>query len=360
MGSKASKDDHSIPIPATLHDQHVLVRELFTDITQDPAKTKAIPDEKSIMRVFGTYERLVELLVGRPVSAEEAVGGRKPAAPAANATSAMLKSLDKPRSGSNITNEDVLVEISTRATAIVEAPSIFITAPVLKSYIKLQSQLNRPQNFAQIFDLYRTKPAPRPSNAAPYFTLAPPSPNAPSVAVDKDVAATALAAAVKFHSLPLCLDIIDNTYFTSAYARGKVLRNATVPIAGAVLAPLAAYALASKFALLQNTMDSSHATGVAMAGIMTYTLTVGSMGYIAITSANDQMVRVTWASGTPLWERWVREEARAAVDSVAQAWGFRNRARWGDEEGPEWDMLREWAGVRGLILDRVELMPGMQ
>lgn len=97
-----------------------------------------------------------------------------------------------------------------------------------------------------------------------------------------------------------------------------------------------------------------------MAGILTYLLTVGSMGYVTATTANDQMVRVTWMKGMPLWERWIREEERAAVDKVAQAWGFQDPLKWGDEEGEDWGLLREWAGVRGMLLDRVESMQGME
>lgn len=102
------------------------------------------------------------------------------------------------------------------------------------------------------------------------------------------------------------------------------------------------------------------ATQVAMAGILTYTTAVATVGYVALTTANDQMVRVTWATGLPLWERWMREEERNAMDKIAQAWGFKNRDKWGEEEGDEWDLLKEWTGVRGMIVDRVELMDGME
>lgn len=107
-------------------------------------------------------------------------------------------------------------------------------------------------------------------------------------------------------------------------------------------------------------MDPATATNIAMAGILTYMSAVGMVGYVALTTANDQMVRVTWATGLPLWERWVREEERAAVDKIAQAWGFKSMDRWGEEEGVEWAGLKEWIGMRGMVLDRVELMEGME
>lgn len=87
---------------------------------------------------------------------------------------------------------------------------------------------------------------------------------------------------------------------------------------------------------------------------------VGSIGYVALTTRNDQMERVTWVIGLPLWERWVREDERAACDAVAQAWGFRERGRWGEEEGEKWEMLKEWLGIRGMVLDKVGLMEGME
>lgn len=81
---------------------------------------------------------------------------------------------------------------------------------------------------------------------------------------------------------------------------------------------------------------------------------------MALTTSNDQMERVTWATGMPLWERWVREEERAAVDRVVLNWGFRERWRWGEEEGVEWEGLKDWAGLRGMVVDRVGLMEGME
>ncbi|KAK4999516.1 hypothetical protein LTR16_006973, partial [Cryomyces antarcticus] len=109
-----------------------------------------------------------------------------------------------------------------------------------------------------------------------------------------------------------------------------------------------------------STMDPSHATGLAFAGILTYIGATATVGAVAVTTSNDQMDRVTWATGMPLRERWIREEERAAIDRVAGAWGFADAGRRGEEEGAEWEGLREWIGVRGMVLDRVELMEGME
>jgi hypothetical protein len=81
---------------------------------------------------------------------------------------------------------------------------------------------------------------------------------------------------------------------------------------------------------------------------------------VAITTANDQMERVVWAQGVPLRYRWLREEERAALDKVAVAWGFKEPWKRGEEEGQEWESLREFIGMRGMILDKSELMEGME
>lgn len=107
-------------------------------------------------------------------------------------------------------------------------------------------------------------------------------------------------------------------------------------------------------------MDTTTATNLAFVGILSYVVFTATIGVVAVTTSNDQMNRVTWATGLPLRERWMREEERAAIDRVASAWGFKETERRGEEEGEEWDALREWIGQRGMVLDRVELMDGME
>ena len=48
------------------------------------------------------------------------------------------------------------------------------------------------------------------------------------------------------------------------------------------------------------------------------------------------------------------------MDKVALAWGFKSVDLRGEEEGEEWEALREFIGMRGMILDKTDLMPGMQ
>ncbi|KAA8566987.1 hypothetical protein EYC84_010078 [Monilinia fructicola] len=112
--------------------------------------------------------------------------------------------------------------------------------------------------------------------------------------------------------------------------------------------------------MFQNTMEPGMATNIAFAGILAYMGFTATIGVVAVTTANDQMDRVTWAPGMPLRERWVREEERAAIDKVAGSWGFHEKWRRGEEEGKDWDRLRLWIGNKGMLLDAVELMEGME
>jgi len=332
-----------------------MVDELAETILQDPVKTKKLSDEKAVVGVLKRYQAFAQQLLNEKVTAPKAIKNSD-----GSATSALLSSVNNKLESSRISKEDVLRNMSNTADKIVEAPSIFITQEILRAYISLQSLLGRPRRFADILRLYREKPIPSVSNTAPYLTFNEQNPSSPSTAVPPETADLALQGAIDIHDLSLALSIIDETYCTTSYFRSKVIRSALLPIVGAVLTPVAAFSLASRFALLQNTMDPSYATGVAMAGILTYTSAVGTIGYVALTTANDQMRRITWAQGMPLWERWVREEERGAVDKLAQAWGFKSMDRWGDEEGKDWDELKEWTGLRGMVLDKVELMEGME
>jgi len=81
---------------------------------------------------------------------------------------------------------------------------------------------------------------------------------------------------------------------------------------------------------------------------------------VAITTYNDQMQRVVWRPGTHLSSRWLQEEERRFFDRLALAWGFHEKSRWGEEHGVEWKTLRDACGVRDMILDKTDLMEGMQ
>ena len=132
------------------------------------------------------------------------------------------------------------------------------------------------------------------------------------------------------------------------------------PAVGLSLAPVAAYVVASKLAMYQTTMDPAVATNIAFVGLCGYITFTSVVGVVAVTTANDQMERITWTQGLPLRERWLREDERAAIDKMAMAWGFKELWKRGEEEGDEWEHLREWVAARGMILDKTELMEGME
>jgi len=69
---------------------------------------------------------------------------------------------------------------------------------------------------------------------------------------------------------------------------------------------------------------------------------------------------VSWHSGYRLRDRWLHEETRLYFDRVAMAWGFKEKWRRGEEQGEEWEALREFLGVKGMVLDRTSLLEGME
>ena len=248
--------------------------------------------------------------------------------------------------------------ISTAAHDIVTNPKIYITQKALSLYVNIQSLLRRPQSLPHIFTLYASKPTPKPNSNPVQFSDQ--NSRSPSASIPLLVANTALTAAINSKSLPLCFDIINTSVCASPYRRAKFLRKALVPIAAAGLAPFAVYRLSSELAVYQSTMDPGMATQVLAAGLVAYLGFTATLGVVAITTANDQMDRITWATGTPLRERWMREEERMLIDRVAGAWGFQQRSKRGEEEGLDWEALREWVGIRGMVLDRTSLMDGME
>ncbi|PWY89721.1 hypothetical protein BO70DRAFT_358750 [Aspergillus heteromorphus CBS 117.55] len=235
---------------------------------------------------------------------------------------------------------------------------VFISPEALTSYTKIHAVLKRPAHFPEIFHLYANKPIPE-ENSSPikYLKAKPKSINS---AVPVDLANTALDAAIDQRNLSLVLSIIDTTFCAPAFHRAKIFKKAALPVGALAGAPAACYVLATWAASLQNTMDASTATGIAFAATLAYVGGTSSVGVLAITTANDQMERVVWQSGVPLRHRWLREEERAAFDKVALAWGFKDIYMRGEEEGEEWETLREFIGIRGMVLDKTELMAGMQ
>ncbi|KAI9857444.1 MAG: hypothetical protein M1824_004852 [Vezdaea acicularis] len=254
--------------------------------------------------------------------------------------------------------KESIATVSRIAHKLLVHTPVFIDPELLKEYTTLQTLLRRPDTLPEVFQLYATKPAAiTGSDPVQYRT---PRPNRLNAAIPAPIANEALNSAIALKDLTSALQIIETTFATPSFRRLKALRLAGVPMAAAALSPFAAYIIADRLSAMQSSMDSYLATNVAFTGILAYLGFTGILGVVAVTTANDKMKRVTWADGTPLRERWLREEERAAADLVVTAWGFKQVSRWGEEEGEDWEILREWIGLRGMILDRAELMEGME
>ncbi|KAJ5091603.1 hypothetical protein NUU61_006473 [Penicillium alfredii] len=262
------------------------------------------------------------------------------------------KSLRKPE------DPRVADSVSRIALDLLKDDKVFISPEALTCYTKTQTLLRRAEHFPEIFSLYANKPVPEENSSPVKFHKA--NPKSVNSAVPAELANMALDVAIARKNLPLVLAIIDSTFCAPAFHRAKIFRKAGVPLAGLAAAPGACYVLATWASAFQNTMDPSTATGIAFAAILAYVGGTSSMGLLAITTANDQMERVVWIPGIPLRNRWLREEERAAMDKVAVAWGFKDPWMRGEEVGEEWESLREFIGMRGMILDKTDLMEGME
>ena len=340
--------------------ERVLAEKLET--AASVVKSDIVPSEVAVQRALHICENLARSLT-EPIESPE-TPSRLQKHPTSN-----LLSLDErsrsPRTSSPVETsprwflEDHTADsISSTAYTIVTDPKVFITPALLATYLYTQSMLGRPDSIPQIFDLYAFKSIPQPGSLPIKYKDA--NPKRVSSAVPLVLAHMALTAAIEAKSLPLCLSIIDTSVCTTASKRSKLLRSALLPFSGLALAPVAAYVLAAQLAQYQHSMEYQMATNMAFAGILAYVGFTATIGVVAIATANDQMDRITWAMGTPLRERWLREEERALLDRVAGAWGFQDENKRGEEEGREWEALREWALTRGMVLDKPELMEGME
>ncbi|KAF2145375.1 uncharacterized protein K452DRAFT_283736 [Aplosporella prunicola CBS 121167] len=316
------------------------------------ASDSSVPSEEKILKALDVCEEsaayLAQLSSKKPKTKQGSGGNTSPAS--------MLLGLDPQSTSASL--EKPIEQVSTCAYHLMLHPTVFITPKVLNAYVNIQLLLRRPDSLPEILYLYANKPVPSPGSSPVTYKV--PNPKKVMAAVPREIANRALEAAMEAKDLHLALSVIELTFRQPAYSKAKVLNKVLLPGMGLSLAPVAAYILASKFAEYQQVVDAGTATTTALAGILTYVGAVTTVGVVAVTTANDHMDRVTWAPGMALTERWLREEERAAVDMVAQAWGFKEDLRRGEEEGEEWDELREWVGLRGMVLDKVDLMEGMQ
>jgi hypothetical protein len=320
---------------------------------------RKIPSEKATLQALEAHELLAKQLAhvrDRCAPVPEELCGPSAAA------SLLDLSLDRPKQLRRTTEihmeiDQLSRQLSDTTFRLLSHPNVFIGPKLLAKFVNVHCHLQDPNRLVEAFELYASKPIPIEDSDPVAFTTS--SPDSVSMAVPPHVASRALQIAVDARSLPAAMGLVAASSATTASRKAKFVRHALLPAVGLSLAPLAAWALASQFAQWQTSMDPATATNVAFAGLLAYAGFTSVVGLVAITTANDQMDRVTWAPGIPLRERWLREHERAAVDRVAAAWGF-GPARRGEEEGADWDTIKTWVGLKGMILDRVELMEGME
>ncbi|KAF2002797.1 hypothetical protein P154DRAFT_520565 [Amniculicola lignicola CBS 123094] len=247
--------------------------------------------------------------------------------------------------------------LSQLAEDLVKHSKVFISPAVLSAYIDVQRTLGRPRAIPEILYLYAHKPIPVLGSSPPKYTE--PNPKAAKQAVPRDIAEKALDAAIEVKDLPLALGVIDYTYRAPAWRRHMILTKIGPPGLAMGIMPFAVYMLAQEVSVYSGFMDPVLFKWYAFAGIGTYVACCGTIGFVALTTANDDFDRVVWRPGIALTERWLRQDERTALDKVAAAWGFKESWRKGDEDGPEWEGLRLHILMRGMILDKSDLMEGM-
>lgn len=252
---------------------------------------------------------------------------------------------------------ELIDRLSEAAFDIISHPTVIITPQVLDIYVETQARLGRVETLPHVFSLYASKPKPQGSPGE--LQYAKQDPDKSVNAIDSEIVEKALDATIEARNLDAAIGVIENGYATKAFFRAKLLKRAQLPASVAVATPLAVYFLASNLSHLQDAVDEKTATAVATLGILGYIGITGWVGVLAVITQGDHMKRVTWAPGIPLKERWFHEEERAALDKVACSFGFSQALRFGEEEGAEFRALREFILTRGMVLDRVEAMPGM-
>jgi hypothetical protein len=247
--------------------------------------------------------------------------------------------------------------LSTLSSDLLRHDTVFISADVLSKYVDLQWLLGKARAIPEMFYLYANKPVPQLGTSPPKFSK--PSPKGHKQAIPIPTAEKALSAAIAAKDLSLALKIIDTTYCAPAFRNYKLVTKVLPPGIVATLAPIALFMIAQEVSLYSGYIDPWTFKMYAFAGLFTYVSCTGTLGFVAMTTANDHHDRVVWRPGVPLTERWLREDERAALDRIACAWGFKELWKRGDEEGEEWEGLREWCLLRGMVLDKPDLMPGM-
>jgi len=329
----------------------------MTKVKKVLLQQNTIPHDSNVSAALRTCEQAAELIVD----------ATKTEYPADTAASTLL-SLDAngQRSSSSAAQtkgiasaqiKATMDKISETALSIIRDRNVFISPQALEQYVKIQARLGRPETLPEALILYSSKALPR--GAAGSITYVKQNPNKASNAVSAAVAGTALDAAIEAKNLDAAVAIVEATYASTAHKRSRLIKKALFPATALASLPFTAYVGASQLSALQNTMDQGMATNIAFVGAVSYVAFTASIWAIWVTTTNDHMKRVSWAPGTPLTQRWIREDERAAFDKIACSFGFAESTRYGEEEGLEFLTLKEYIAERGMMLDRAELMEGL-
>ncbi|EXF84996.1 hypothetical protein CFIO01_02209 [Colletotrichum fioriniae PJ7] len=362
--SALQKNGHERPATASPSSKELPDLSKLAAVVQQSRKhflsTDGIPTPQLVTAVLKTCQGAANAIQPYLSRSEN-----RPASTLTASTASNLLSLDSnstaAKSGSasipSVSVKDTVDTISESAYEIIAHPTVSIGPQVLDLYVNIQARLGRPETLPHVFELYASKPKPKAVEGAVSYVQQ--NPNRADKAIEASVAETALGAAIDAKNLDAAIGIVEACYATQAFYRQKLLRKALLPVSAVAAAPFGVYTLASNLSAFQNTMEPVTATKFAFAAILAYLGFTATIGMVAKTTVNDHMRRVTWAPGIPLHQRWLREEERAGMDDIACAWGYREKWRHGEEGGIEWDSLKEYLGLKGMMLDRVELMEGM-
>ncbi|KAL1791830.1 hypothetical protein ACET3X_009581 [Alternaria dauci] len=318
-------------------------------------------------------EVIVEAFLGLNYVAEEAIAIRSRQPPATKAplrqssAGAILSGLDgEDKSNTEVRKNpkplglDALPSpayLSKLAEDLLRHEKVFLSPNVLSVYVHLQRLLARPETIPEALYLYAHKPVPVEGSSPPKYSY--PSPKSAKQAVPADIADAALTAAIDAKDMALALSIVDHTYRAPAWVRNRMITKMGFPAVLMAITPFALYMIAQELSVYSNFIDPRTFKIYTFMGMSTYVLCTGTLGFVALTTYNDHHDRVVWRPGVPLLDRYMKEDERAALDRIACAWGFKEEWRRGDEEGDDWEGLRQWTLLRGMVLDKPDLMPGM-
>lgn len=360
-----SRAGTSISTDAALtHDESLTVRRIQEDVLQI-LELNSVPEEAPILETLRKAQQLAEVLVQSQSSRnkqqtrlDEVENGEGTGSSFFSDLSEGSDSTELPAASlSDSQRSELALALAKSIYILLEDPKIYISDTILNLYVETLVSLRLPQYLPKIFHLYATKPIPKPNSNPITFTQ--PYASAPKYAVPPHLADLAIECAIQARDMPLAIALIDTTVATPAFKSAKFIRKAALPLTlTSSVIPLT-WTLSNYASHWQVTWEPGTFFWMCIAGSTAYLGTMGTLLFITVTTWNDHHKRVRWVPGTPMTRRWFREEERYYFDRIAQAWGFQDENRHGEETGEEWEALRELLGYRWFELDRSSLLPGM-